>query len=182
MNLTLFNIKLNEHLLTLAKSVTYVSIEIDKTFSWNNRIEVLAKKLSWTNRILSKLIYYIPMETLSSIYYNLFQSHILYGSTIWCYASQKNVMKIFILQKGCMRLITFTEFQENTTSILKNFKILKLQDIIKCNTSKLIYLYYKYQLPPQIKYILTTNESINLYITRVESYFSYRGLIQHIMV
>ena len=122
------------------------------------------------------------METLSSIYYNLFQSHILYGSTIWCYASQKNVMKIFILQKGCMRLITFTEFQENTTSILKNFKILKLQDIIKCNTSKLIYLYYKNQLPPQIKYILTTNESINLYITRVESYFSYRGLIQHIMV
>ena len=49
-------------------------------------------------------------------------------------------MKIFILQKRCMRLITFFEFQEHTTPIFKNFKILKLQGIIKFNTLKLIYL------------------------------------------
>ena len=53
-------------------------------------------------------------------------------------------MKIFILQKRCMRLITFSEFQEHhTTPIFLNFKILKLQDIIKFNTLKLIYFYYK---------------------------------------
>ena len=67
LNLTLSNIKLNGHLLTLAKSVTYLGIEIDKTLSWNNRIEVLAKKLSKTNLILSKLRYYIPTETLTSV-------------------------------------------------------------------------------------------------------------------
>ena len=44
LNLTLSNIKLNGHLLTLAKSVTYLGIEIDETLSWNNQIEVLAKK------------------------------------------------------------------------------------------------------------------------------------------
>ena len=64
-----------------------------------------------------------------------------------------------------MRLITFSNFQEHTTPI-KNFKILKLQDIIKFNTLKLIYLYYKDQLPLKIKYIFTTNESVNLYNTR----------------
>ena len=96
LNLTLSNIKLNGHLLTLAKSVRYLGIEIDETLSWNNQIEVLAKKLSRTNRILSELRYYIPSETLISIYYNLSQLYILYGSTIWCYTSQKNIMKIFI--------------------------------------------------------------------------------------
>ena len=96
LNLTSLNIKLNGHFLTLEKSVTYLSIEIDKTLSWNNQIEVLAKKLSRTNRILSELRYYIPSETLISIYYNLSQLYILYGSTIWCYTSQKNIMKIFI--------------------------------------------------------------------------------------
>ena len=164
LNLTLSNIKLNGHLLTLAKSVTYLGIEIDETLSWNNQTEVLAKKLSRTNGILSKLRYYILTETLISIYYSLFQSYVLYGSTIWCYTSQKN-MKIFILQKRCMRLITFSNFQEHTTPI-KNFKILKLQDIIKFNTLKLIYLYYKDQLPLKIKDIFTTNESVNLYNTR----------------
>ena len=74
LNLKLSNIKLNGHLLTLAKSVMYLGIEIDKTLSWNNQIEVLAQKLGRTNRILSKLRYYIPMETLISIYYSLFQS------------------------------------------------------------------------------------------------------------
>ena len=73
LNLTLSNIKLNGHLLTLAKSVTYLGIEIDETLSWNNQTEVLAKKLSRTNGILSKLRYYIPTETLISIYYSLFQ-------------------------------------------------------------------------------------------------------------
>ena len=50
-------------------------------------------------------------------------------------------MKIFILEKRYMRFITFSEFQEHTTPIFKNFKMLKLQDIIKFNTLKLICLY-----------------------------------------
>ena len=68
--------------------------------------------------------------------------------------------------KRCMRLITFANFQEHTTPIFKNFKILKLLDIIKSNTLKVIYLYHKDQLPLTIKDILTTNESVNPYNTR----------------
>ena len=62
-----------------------------------------------------------------------------------------------------MRLITF---QEHTTPIFKNLKILKLQDIIKFNTLKLSYFYYKDQLPLKIKDSFTTNESVNLHNTR----------------
>ena len=63
-----------------------------------------------------------------------------------------------------MRLITFSEFQEHTTPIFKDFKI-------KFNTLKLIYLYYKDQLPLKIKYIFTTNESLNPYNTKNENLF-----------
>ena len=59
-----------------------------------------------------------------------------------------------------MRLITFSKFQEHT-----NFKILKLQDISKFNTLKLIFLYYMDQLPLEIKDFFTTNESVNPYNT-----------------
>ena len=79
---------------------------------------------------------------------------------------KKNVMKIFIFQKRCMRLITFSQFQGHTTPISRNCKILKLQNIIKFNTLNLIYLYYKDQLPWKIKDIFTTNESVNLYNIR----------------
>ena len=63
LNLTLSNIKLNGHLLTLVKSFKYLGIEIDETLSWNKQIKVLAKKLSRPNGILSKLRYYIPTKT-----------------------------------------------------------------------------------------------------------------------
>ena len=118
------------------------------------------------NFILSKHRYYIRTETLTTIYYSLFQSYILYDSTNWCYTSHKNIMKIFILHKRCTRLISVSEFQEHTRPFFKNLKILKLQDIIKFNTWKIIYLYYKDQLPLKIKYIFTTNESVNPYNTR----------------
>ena len=133
------------------------SLKQHSTIEYLECYKVLAKKLSRTNGILSKLWYYIPTETLTSIYYSLFQLYILYSSTIWSYRSQKNIMKIFILQERCMRLITFSEFHEHATPIFKNFKILKLQGIIKFNTFKLIYLYYMDQLPLEIKDIFVTN-------------------------
>ena len=65
-----------------------------------------------------------------------------------------------------MRLTSFSNFQEHTTPIFKIFKILKLQDIVMFNTLKLIYLYYKHELPLKIKDFFTTNESVNPYNTR----------------
>ena len=85
-------------------------------------------------------------------------------------------MKIFILPKRCMRLITFSNFQEYTKPIFKNFKILKLQDIIKFNTLKLIYLYYKNQLPLKSKIFLLQMILLTRIKPEVESYFLYRNL------
>ena len=58
LNLALSNIKFNEYLVTLAKSVTYLGIEIDETLSLNNKTEIHAKKTKTKQkRILSKLRY-----------------------------------------------------------------------------------------------------------------------------
>ena len=62
-----------------------------------------------------------------------------------------------------MRFITFSEFQEHTTPIFKNFKILKLQDIIEFNTSLFV---LQGSITIKIKYVFTTNESVNPYNTR----------------
>ena len=94
----------------------------------------------------------------------------------------KNKMKIFILQKRCMRLITFSNFKEHTTPIFKNFEILKLQDITEFNTLKRIYSYYQDQLPLTIKYILLKINLLTRIIPEVESFLLYHKLIQLILV
>lgn len=68
LNLTLSNIPLNEYLPTITNSVTYLNIEIEETLSWNIQTKTLSRKLINTNGILSKLRYYIPIETLNLIY------------------------------------------------------------------------------------------------------------------
>ena len=142
-----------------------LALRLTQLYLGTIKLRFFQKKLSRTNRTLSKLRYYIPTETLTSIYYSPFQSFSLYGSTIWCHISQKN-MKISIFQKRWMRLTTFSEFEEHTTPIFKSFKILTLQDIIKFTTLKVIYLYYKVQWQLKIKDTFTTNESANPYNTR----------------
>ena len=99
LNITVPNIKLNIFILTSEKTVTYLDIEIDENLSWNKQTEILAKKLSKTNGILSKLRYYVSKNTLTSIYYSVFQSYIVYGSTVWSFTSQKNTKKMLFYRK-----------------------------------------------------------------------------------
>ena len=82
-NIAVPNIKLNNFILNSEKTVTYFGIEINENLSWNKQREILAKKLSRTNGILSKLRCYVSNKYLTSIYYSLFKSYIVYGSTVW---------------------------------------------------------------------------------------------------
>ena len=88
LNITVPNIKLNNFILTPEKTVTYLGIEIDENLSWYKQIEILAKKLSRANSIFWKLRYYVSKKTLTSIYYSLFHSNIVYGSPVWSFMSQ----------------------------------------------------------------------------------------------
>ena len=100
LNITVSNIKLNNFILTPEKSVTYLGIEINENLSWNKQIEIIAKKLSRTNSILSKLRYYVSKKTLTSIYYSLFHSYTVYGSTVWAFTSQKNMKRFLFFRKN----------------------------------------------------------------------------------
>ena len=65
-----------------------------------------------------------------------------------------------------MRLLTFSDYREHTSSIFKSLKGLKLQDIIKFSILKLIYFYFNDQLPLKLKNIFIRSESVNPYKTR----------------
>ena len=76
----------------------------------------------------------------------------------------------------------FLNFKDIPRQFKKNFKILKIQNIIKFNILKLIYLYHNDQLPLKIKNIFIRNESVNPYIPEVGSCLSNIRLIQLIMI
>ena len=53
--------------------------------------------------------------------------------------TDENIEKIEILQKKCIRILTFSPFNSHTSDLFKNLKILKVRDIIKMHQLKLAF-------------------------------------------
>lgn len=86
-----------------------------------------------SNGILSKVRHYLLIKMLTSIYYSLvLVLHYMWFENLVVHVS-KNIIKIFVLQQKCTRLITFFNWQDHTVPILKILKILKSHDHIKSN-------------------------------------------------
>ena len=66
--------------LKLSSSVKYLGIHLDEHLPWSVNVTFLATKLRTTNGILSKLRYYIPLNTILPIYYAIFHSHFSYAA------------------------------------------------------------------------------------------------------
>ena len=76
-------IKLNGKKLYETDSVKYLGIEIDKRLIWKQQINHIAFKLNKANVILSKLRHVLDIQTLRSVYYAIFGSHLCYASILW---------------------------------------------------------------------------------------------------
>ena len=123
-------LKLNGKLLSLSNSVKYLGVHLDKFLSWNKHLENLSSKLRKTNGLISKLRHSAPKSILLQFYYAFFESHMRYACQIWGQITT-NCTRIFRLQKQCLRLLTFSNFNFISSALFLELKILKLFDLIK---------------------------------------------------
>ena len=93
------SIKINGFRLHPSEHVKYLGIFLDKNLAWDYQISQLSKKLSRTNGVLYKLRRYVPKQTIISVYYSIFYSHITYACQVWVLTSQHNINIIKVLQK-----------------------------------------------------------------------------------
>ena len=142
-----FSIKINNFKLVKQQNVGYLGVRIDEVLSWNKQIDIISTKLCNVNAIISKLRYFAPIKVLLSLYYSLFYSCILYGCLVWQFSSQTNLNRLIKLQKKCLRLLTFSPYDAHTNPLFSNLKILKIEDIFKYQTLKLLHEYSSSKLP-----------------------------------
>ena len=160
------SIKLNNIKLSLSKSVNYLGLLIDDCLSWNCHITNLSKKLSRANGILSKLRYNAPKSICISVYYSIFYSYLNYGNSVWTLTSEENLNSVRILQKKCMRIINFSEFNAHTNNLFLTDKLLKLDDIIEFNLLKIIFEFKNNLLPDTLNSLFTKSTEVHSYMTR----------------
>ena len=160
------SIKFNGERLIPVDYVKYLGMFIDKFLSWNFHVLQVSKKLSRANGILSKLCHHAPIEICLQVYYAIFYSHLIYGCNIWGLTSEENLKKIEILQKKCIRIMSFSDFRSQTNPIFMNLKILKGCEIIKLQQLKLLYEFMNNSLPADLKDMFKLNSDIHNHQTR----------------
>ena len=126
-------LKIDEHYLKFSSHVKYLGILLDEFLVWNYQFDLLASKLSRANGILAKLRHFVPISLLKTIYYAIFHSHISYASIVWGQSLSQN-SRIGKLQKRCLRIITFSNFNAESDPLFTNVGIPKLPHwVFQCN-------------------------------------------------
>ena len=71
-------IKLNGQRIYQSSYIKYLGVLLDEHLSWKPHIHELRKKLNHSNSMLSKIRHYVNKNTIRSLYFSLFASHISY--------------------------------------------------------------------------------------------------------
>ena len=126
-------------------------------------IILLENRVARSVGIIAKASYYLPFNTLITLYHALVHSQLLYALPIWASTYKTYLNKLEKLQNKALRIIFKTPLHDPITPLYRHSGILKLNDLFDFEVAKLMH---------QIIHKKSPNN--------FESYFTYIHLIsQH---
>ena len=108
---------------------------IDKNLNWNHHVHNQSIQLSPSNGILSKLRYNASLHICLDVYYAIFFSHLTYGCNLWGLTSEENISKIEVLQRKCVRIMTFAPYDSHSNEIFIDLILLGVREKAKKSCS-----------------------------------------------
>ena len=122
----------------------------------------LIPKLNRAVGLLSKIKHYIPKPLLRTIYYSLFNFHLIYTCQTWGQSKTELFKKIQKLQDKVVYIINFLPNTAPVSEIYKTTKILKLSYFISFQNALLVKNCFEKQLPqPLLNFFKKTTEQHN---------------------
>ena len=81
-------------------SVKFLGVTFDKGLSWVKQTENLYKRLKCAIAVMKRIKPCITKENFKTLYYTLFESHLLYGISVWGGISHRRLEKILDYRKN----------------------------------------------------------------------------------
>ena len=95
------------------------------------------------------------------VYYAIFYSKLINGCNAWGLASDENIQSIEVLQRKCIRILTFAPYNSHVSNkTYIDLKFLKVRDIIRFFQLKLIYDFQCTTLPTDLMQIFNLSSEI----------------------
>ena len=119
-------------------SVKYLGIHLSNSLTWEIHFKNLQTKLNRAIGLLSKIRHYTPKSLLKTIYFSLFNSHLIYACQIWGQSKTKLFQEIEKLQDKAIRIICFLPKGASVKEAYSTLEILKIWDFISLENVLLV--------------------------------------------
>ena len=112
------------------RTLTRTSAILHEHLAWQEFINSQLTKLNRAAGLLSKIRHYFPKFLLRTIYFSIFNSHLIYTCQIWG-QKESTIEKLSEIQDKAIRIISFKDKNYPTNELYYNKKILKIADYIE---------------------------------------------------
>ena len=104
-----------------------MGITIDNKLLFKQHIILLENRVARSVGIIAKVSYYLPFNTLITLYHALVHSQLLYALPIWASTYKTYLNKLEKLQNKALRIIFKTPLRDSITPLYCRSGILKLK-------------------------------------------------------
>ena len=160
------NFRISGQKINPTTKVKYLGVFLNDSLTWDAHLNTLIPKLNRAIGLLAKIRHYTPKYLLKTIYYSLFNSHLIYASQIWGQSMSHHLRKLIELQEKALRIINFLPDTAPLKDIYKNSKILKLPEYIALQNALLIKDFFNEELPKPLNQYFKKLNHQHLYRTR----------------
>ena len=159
-------LKLNGITLYESSKIKYLGLIMDDRLTWKHHISELSKKLNKSIGIIFKIKKLCAQRVQMSLYFSLVHSSLNYGACVWGNADEIHLNKIRVLQKKVVRTIANAEYNDHSTPLFKELKILKFNDILQMQLACLMFDYDHGNLPRCFNNYFNKVSNIHNHLTR----------------
>ena len=140
-------LRIENKLIPQVSSSKFLGIHIDQHLKWDIHIAEIAKKISKNTGIIRRISYLLPTHILKNLYFTLIHPYLNYCNLIWTSTYDTHLLKLNILQKKAIRIITKSPINTHTASLYSQLNLLKISQIKFVQTSIFMYQYANNLLP-----------------------------------
>ncbi|KAJ8033385.1 hypothetical protein HOLleu_23609 [Holothuria leucospilota] len=145
-----FTLRFKDTLITSSSSTKFLGVTIDNKLSWQEHITNVTKSVAKISGVMNRLKYYIPSQTLLTIYNALILPHLTYCILLWG-NSLPVTCKLLSYQKRAVRAIAKTKSPyAHTRPLFHDYNLLTLKDHYKYQLGIFLYRHNNDQLPSDL--------------------------------
>ena len=144
-----FHLTYTNEALSVVTCEKILGVFIDNNLTWTNHTDAVAKKIVSNLWLLSRIKTYLTTHQRIQFYKSYVQPHIDYCNTIWGGTSQRNLDRIYRLQKRACKIILDYKY-ENIADSMEELKILNIYERIYLQKAKFMFKISKSLTPKYI--------------------------------